>query len=181
MIACSLGAAASSRRAVRGIDRSLARLENLMNEAIESEAPGKEGMAFERRACAIAWTASIAGAAAVRAIVVVRRGPLGGLETIERRAARLLGCAQLVLDESHDACAGLDASSPLRTLVAVRRARLALVEWSMRLAAGELTEDAIDELDLVEIRASCVPFPLARRSALLARAEALAIAGNWTD
>ena len=95
----------------------------------------------------LAWTASIAALAAMRA----------SLRAPEREQGRLLALivrAELALDEAH-------AHEP-HPLLLVRRTRVALAEWITRATRGEVDEQTIDDLDEEELSRAAMWFPEAR-------------------
>lgn len=94
----------------------------------------------------LAWTASIAALAAMRA----------SLRAHEREQGRLLALivrAELALDEAH-------AHDP-HPLLLVRRTRVALAEWITRAIRGEIDERTIDDLDEEELSRAAMWFPQA--------------------
>jgi len=113
----------------------IARLEDLMDASATS--------------AQLAWSASIAALAALRACVSAH----------ERQQSRLLALivrAELALD---DAC-----SESGDRLLLVRRTRVALAEWIARGALGEIDEQTIDGFDEDELARSLLWYPTARES-----------------
>jgi hypothetical protein len=100
----------------------------------------------------VAWSASIAGIAALR---LRECAALSARD--ERAAMSLFVSAQFAIDER---IAALDAHAPMPLLR--RRLHLALHEWCDRARRGELAEALLDEVDDREVKAMFVRFPRAR-------------------
>ena len=108
----------------------VARLEDLMDASATSPQ--------------LAWSASIAALAALRACVSAH----------DREQSRLLALivrAELALDEAH-------ARDP-HPLLLVRRTRVALAEWLTRAARGEVDARTIDAFDEQELSRAAMWFP----------------------
>lgn len=108
----------------------IARLEDLMDASATS--------------AQLAWSASIAALAALRACVSAH-------ETEQNRLLALIVRAELALDEAH-------ARDP-HPLLLVRRTRVALAEWLTRAARGEIDERTIDMSDEQELSRAAMWFP----------------------
>lgn len=101
---------------------------------------------------AVAWTASVAGIAALR----LRESATLDARS-EQAAMSLFVCAQFAIDGR---IAGDDTSRSMSLLR--RRLRLALHEWCDRARRGELHGALLDEVDDREVKAMYVRFPRAR-------------------
>jgi hypothetical protein len=101
---------------------------------------------------AIAWSASIAGIAALR--LREARGVSG---EADRAAMSLFVASQFAIDER----IAIDAPKPPMSLLR-RRLRLALHEWCDRARRGEVPQALLDEFDDSEVRTMIVRYPRAR-------------------
>lgn len=156
----AMAARSASCAHVRSLFLALARGSGRTSEAFDAlrasiEGPG-DSTAVDAWAHSVAWRASLAGIAALRAIETTRLGARG-----ERIAIELLVQAQFALDETIATRGAGQVMALLR-----RRARLALHEWCDRARRGELSNALLDELDVQEVRTIFVRFPGARRGAL---------------
>ena len=137
-------AVAMLRESIRSEGRCsehIAALRRVLSESSERECPD-----------AVAWTASIAGIAALR----LRE--CAALSDRDKRAAMsLFVSAQFAIDER---IADFGANAPMPLLR--RRLRLALHEWCDRARRGELSSALFDEVDDREVKAMFVRFPRAR-------------------
>lgn len=124
----------------------LARMRRHVFVAIESGCPH-----------AVAWSASVAGIAALRI-----REHRGVPERIGAAAMSLFVSVQLLLDEEIARHASAVSMSLLR-----RRMRLSLHEWCDRARRGEVADALLDESDQREIRTLCARFPRARPGAIV--------------
>jgi len=109
----------------------------------------------------LAWSASIAGVAALRALECAR------LPTrTQRSAMELLVGAQLAIDERIARNAFCPSMALLR-----RRLRISLFEWCDRARRGEIVEALMDDFDDSEVRTMFVRFPRARRPSMASSAD----------
>lgn len=110
---------------------------------------------------ATAWSASIAGIAALRL-----REFEGVSREADRAAMSLFVASQFAIDER----IARDAPDPSMSLLR-RRLRLALHEWCDRARRGEVSQALLDEFDDSEVRTMIVRFPRARPVGLTPRVE----------
>lgn len=110
---------------------------------------------------AIAWSASIAGIAALRL-----REFDGISREADRAAMSLFVASQFAIDEHIASCAPSPPMSLLR-----RRLRLALHEWCDRARRGEVSQALLDEVDDSEVRTMIVRYPRARPFGLARRSN----------
>jgi hypothetical protein len=108
---------------------------------------------------AIAWSASIAGIAALRL-----REVEGVTAAADRAAMSLFVASQFAIDER----IASDAPRPSMSLLR-RRLRLALHEWCDRARRGEVAHALLDEVDESEVRTMIVRFPRAQPIGLATR------------
>jgi len=95
----------------------------------------------------LAWSASIAALAALRACISAH-------ERDQNRLLALIVRAELALDEAH--------ARDSHPLLLVRRTRVALAEWLTRAARGEIDERTIDVSDEQELSRAAMWFPTAQ-------------------
>ena len=110
---------------------------------------------------ATAWSASIAGIAALRVRETDDLSPEAA-----RAAMSLFVAAQFAIDER----IARDAPNPPMSLLR-RRLRLALHEWCDRARHGEVSHALLDEFDDSEVRSMIVRFPRARPIGLTPRVD----------
>jgi hypothetical protein len=141
---------------VRALFREIARPSGDVAECFAALAGTAEAAARAGCARSIAWCASIAGIASLRALETERL-----TKRCERTAMELLVRCQFMLDDALASNAP-NAQAALRR----RRQRLALHEWCDRAWRGEMRGAFVDELDIWEVRTMFVRFPGARKSVL---------------